>query len=387
MADWSEQADRSAIRSGGVAAALATPSSSGVADQAGRPIAGATPEQTSVTRQIIKVTALTGSKHDPSSRFRIRQFITLRAHGINAAEYWPLISRYKIEPLPWLVAGMRLPGLLASRISDVTWLGRELISGQFSLENLAGKKRVFDVDDAIWLPYRSNLGLDFSAEIVKHCEGVIAGNRYLAEHYEKLGAKVWLVPTSVDTDIWKPAQRTKGRKWTIGWTGSWANLKFLDAIEEPLADFLARHSDSRLLVVCDRPPSFKKLPPDAWEFVPWSMENEVNLVQQMDVGLMPLEDSEWALGKCGFKMLSYMAAGLPVIVSPVGVNAEILSRGELGIAARSNSDWYEALERLYGAQEVGAQMGSTGRRVVEEHYSVRTNTVKLADIFREVSDS
>jgi glycosyltransferase involved in cell wall biosynthesis len=117
------------------------------------------------------------------------------------------------------------------------------------------------------------------------------------------------------------------------------------------------------------------------------MENEVNLVQQMDVGLMPLEDSEWALGKCGFKMLSYMAVGLPVIVSPVGVNAEILARGELGIAARSNGDWYEALKRLYEAQETGAQMGSTGRRVVEEHYSVRTNIVKLADIFREVSDS
>jgi glycosyltransferase involved in cell wall biosynthesis len=339
-------------------------------------------------RQMIKVTALTGSKHDPSSRFRIRQFIRpLRAHGVAAAEYWPLISRYKIEPLPWLVAGMRLPGLLASRISNVTWLGRELISGQFSFENLAGRKRVFDVDDAIWLPYRSNLGLDFSAEIVGHCDGVIAGNRYLAEHYERLGAKVWLVPTSVDTDVWRPAAQTTGSKWTIGWTGSWANLKFLNAIEEPLAEFLAQHSDCRLLVVCDRPPSFKKLPPHAWEFVPWSMENEVSLVQRMDVGLMPLEDSEWARGKCGFKMLSYMAVALPVIVSPVGVNAEILARGELGIAARSNSDWYQALEHLYGAREAGARMGSTGRRVVEEHYSVRTNIVKLADIFREVSDS
>jgi glycosyltransferase involved in cell wall biosynthesis len=338
--------------------------------------------------QMIKVTALTGSKHDPSSRFRIRQFIRpLRAHGIKATEYWPLISRYKIEPLPWLVAGLRARGLLASRFSDVTWLGRELISGQFSFENLAGKKRVFDVDDAIWLPYQSKLGLDFSAEIVKHCAGVIAGNRYLAEHYQELGAKVWLVPTSVDTDVWKPAGARNDRKWTIGWTGSWANLRFLEVIERPLADFLAQHSECRFLVVCDRPPSLKKLPPDTWQFVPWSMENEVTLLQEMDVGLMPLSYSELALGKCGFKMLSYMAVGLPVIVSPVGVNAEILARGESGIAASANDDWYRALELLFESREMGARMGSTGRRVVEEHYSVRTNTVKLADIFREVSDS
>ena len=381
MADSGEQTNRSSRL------AVASLPRSAADEQRARSTPGAI-AQAHDSGQMIKVTALTGSKHDPSSRFRIRQFIRpLRAHGVNAAEYWPLISRYKIEPLPWLVAGMRVPGLLASRISNVTWLGRELISGQFSFENLAGRKRVFDVDDAIWMPYRSNLGMDFSAEIVEHCSGVIAGNRYLAEHYEKLGAKVWLVPTSVDTDAWKPAPETKGGKWTIGWTGSWANLKFLDAIEEPLADFLGRHSDSRLLIVCDRPPSFKKLPPGSWEFVPWSMENEVSLVQQMDVGLMPLEDSEWALGKCGFKMLSYMAVGLPVVVSPVGVNAEILARGELGFAARSNGDWYEALEHLYETQEAGAQMGSTGRQVVEEYYSVRTNIVKLADIFREVSDS
>jgi glycosyltransferase involved in cell wall biosynthesis len=370
-----------------MSASVVSPPRAASGEQAERSAAAAA-EARKGARQIIKVTALTGSKHDPSSRFRIRQFIRpLREHGVNAAEYWPLISRYKIEPLPWLVAGMRLPGLLASRTSNVTWLGRELISGQFSFENLAGKKRVFDVDDAIWLPYRSNLGLDFSAEIVKHCAGVIAGNGYLAEHYSNLGAKVWLVPTSIDTDIWKPAPARNGGKWTIGWTGSWANLKFLDVIEEPLADFLAGHSDCRLLVVCDRPPSFKKLPPDSWQFVPWSMENEVSLVQQMDVGLMPLENSEWAQGKCGFKMLSYMAVGLPVIVSPVGVNAEILARGELGFAARSPGDWHEALEHLYGARQAGAEMGATGRRVVEEHYSVRTNIVKLADIFREVSDS
>ena len=333
-----------------------------------------------------KVTALTGSKHDPSSRFRVRQFIApLAGLGIEVTEYWPLISRYKIEPLPWLVTAMRARGLRAARSSDVTWLGRELISGRLSFEPEAGKKRVFDVDDAIWLPYQSRLNADFSTEIVEHCEGVIAGNHYLAEHYERLGAKVWLVPTSVDTGIWKPGTSTSPDKWTIGWSGSWTNLKFLEAIEEPLADFLAHHHDSRMLIVSDRRPQLRKLPRESWLHVEWSMENEVGLVQLMDVGLMPLEDSEWALGKCGFKMLSYMAAGLPVVVSPVGVNVEILARAEIGFAARTPAEWYEALERLHEDRELGKRLGAAGRNVVEEHYSVKTNVLKLAEIFREVA--
>jgi glycosyltransferase involved in cell wall biosynthesis len=273
--------------------------------------------------------------------------------------------------------------LVASRFSDVTWLGRELISGRFSFEHLAGKKRVFDVDDAIWLPY----GADFSARIVKYCDGVIAGNRFLARHYEALGAKVWLVPTSVDTERWKPGKRTGQERWTIGWTGSWANLKYLYAIEEVLGEFLAQHSDSRLLTVCDRRPHFNKLPASAWQFVQWSMANEVWQVQQMNVGLMPLEDSEFARGKCGFKMLSYMAVGLPVIVSPVGVNEEILTRGELGLAARSSQEWYQALERLYQDGESGARMGANGREVVRRYYSVSVNAQTLADIFHEVIES
>ncbi len=99
---------------------------------------------------------------------------------------------------------------------------------------------------------------------------------------------------------------------------------------------------------------------------------------------MPLDDSELARGKCGFKMLSYMAVGLPVVASPVGVNEERFAHDELGFAASSPENWYQALERLYQDRGLGARMGSTGRRVVEEHYSVRTNVRKLANIFEQV---
>ena len=198
---------------------------------------------------------------------------------------------------------------------------------------------------------------------------------------------MWLVPTSVDTKVWKPAAREPDGKWTIGWTGTWSNLSFLYQLEQVLADFLNEHPGSRLLIVCDRKPSFQKLRPAAWEFAQWSMAREVALVQRMNVGLMPLVDSEFARAKCGFKMLSYMAVGLPVIVSPIGVNEEILTRGDLGFAARSNEEWYRALERLYEDQQSARQMGVTGRAVVDKHYSVKTNVRKLADIFRQLAES
>lgn len=334
---------------------------------------------------MIRVTALTASKVDPSSRFRIRQFIgPLQKLGVNVSEYPSLINRYRIEPLPWLAMALRIPGLIASRFSDIAWLGRELVSGKVTLESQAGPKRVFDVDDAIWFPYQADRKSDFSAEIAQRCDGVIAGNRFLVDHYQRAGARVWLVPTSVDTGVWRPPLQPEQHDWTIGWIGSWSNLKFLYSIEQPLAEFLSEHTDTRLLIVCDRKPSFKTLPQGRWEFRPWSIDNEVLMIQQMDVGLMPLDDSENSRGKCGFKMLSYMSVGLPVVVTPVGVNQEILGCDEVGFGATSGNDWIAALSRLFNERDLGPQMGRRGRRVVEEHYSVNANAPKLAEIFREV---
>jgi len=194
------------------------------------------------------------------------------------------------------------------------------------------------------------------------------------------------VPTAVDTDEWRPPVRRGNQDWTIGWIASWANLEFLYDIEEPLAQFLDDHPGSRLLIVCTRKPVFKKLSDKKWEFVQWSAENEVAKVQQMDVGLMPLRDDNWSRHKCGLKALEYMAVGLPIVISPVGVNAEILNRDEVGFPATSANDWYAALERLFTESELGPRMGAAGRKVVQEHYSVTANAPKLANIFREVAD-
>jgi glycosyltransferase involved in cell wall biosynthesis len=332
---------------------------------------------------------LTASRHDPSRRFRVSQFVApLARQGIDLVDYYPRIGKYTPAPVPQLgfvwTAGKllaRLPGVAAGRASDITLLQRELVPGRRTFEKLTGRRLLFDVDDAVWLGQHS----DAIEHIVDGCRGVIAGNEFLADYFRRLGARVWVVPTSVDTDVWKPAPKREGAEWVVGWSGTWSNLQYLYALEEPLADFLTRRTDARLLVVSDREPRFEKIPDECWRFERWSPEQEVRQVQQMDAGLMPLAATDWERGKCGCKMLTYMAVGAATIASPVGVGGEILRQGEVGCAAVTKDDWYNALVRLFDDRELTARLGAAGRALLEERYSVRRNAAALAEIFRQVA--
>lgn len=328
---------------------------------------------------MIRVTALTSGWRVPSSRYRVRQFVEPLARlGIKVSERRLPVSKYALKHAGPLGALCRLPGVAAARGADVTWLERELCAGRRTLEPFAGRRRLFDVDDALWMLNRS----DFSGQIAAESFGVIAGSEFIAEHYRRHCERVWVVPTSVETRAWKPQPEREPRPWTIGWIGTSSNLPHLLAIEQPLADFLAQHDDARLLVVCDKKPRLDSIPARSCHFVRWSAENEISSVQRMDVGLMPLPDTEWARGKCALKMLLYMAVGIPVVASPVGVGGSLMRHAEIGIAAVSRDDWYEALRLLFGGGESARRMGAAGRRLVEEEYSVLKNSIMLADIFR-----
>ncbi len=339
---------------------------------------------------MIKVTALTSGKNVPSSRFRVRQFIQPLSHlGIQVSEYPLSLRKYTPRSFPPLrhvgdacKTFARLPGLLASRSNDITWLERELVPGRSTLERFAGRRQLFDVDDAIWL----NSDSSFSEEIARRSAGVIAGNQFLAEHYKRVAARVWVVPTSIDTNVWKPLPgRKENESWVIGWIGTSSTLPYLYSVEEPLADFLAQHPTATLRVICNQKPSFKRIPSAAWQFAFWSAASEVRQVQEMDVGLMPLPNTEWARGKCAFKMISYMAVGAPVIVSPIGTNKEILQQAEAGLPAATDNDWYDALELLFRDRQRAADLGRSGRKLVADAYSVSKNVSLLARIFEEVA--
>ncbi|MFO7167559.1 MAG: glycosyltransferase, partial [Chloroflexota bacterium] len=188
----------------------------------------------------------------------------------------------------------------------------------------------------------------------------------------------------VDTERFRARDAAERDRFVIGWTGISPNFSFLYAIEAPLERILRRLDDAELLVVADRPPEFRRIDPRRVRFIAWSPATEAEAVRQMDVGLMPLADSEWARGKCSFKMLQYMACGVPVVVSPVGMNADVLAMGEVGLVARDEQEWCEAIELLYADRPRGRAYGAQGRAIVERHFSRTVVATQLAGIFQEI---
>ena len=351
---------------------------------------------------MIRVAALTSGKVVPSSRFRVRQHIEpLRALGLAVREHIPAIGKYAPVPgwpsgvsarlapqlYPWQGAKLasRIPGLVGSWRSDATWLERGLLPGRLTLEPLLRDPVVFDVDDAIWL---SSPSADAAAKaMAKRAAVVIAGNEYLADWLSSVAADVRVVPTAVDTERFSPSSDgvpDDDEHFVIGWIGSAATLQYLEAIDQPLGAFFRRHRRAELRVVADREPVFRSVPRECVRFVPWSHSREVSAIRGMHVGLMPLPDTEWSRGKCSFKMLQYMACGVPVVVSPVGMNREVLASGNVGFAAAEASEWLDVLARLYQNREEGFAMGLAGRTVVEDRYSLCKVTATLANIFSEV---
>jgi glycosyltransferase involved in cell wall biosynthesis len=331
---------------------------------------------------MIRVTALTSGQNAPASRFRVRPFIKpLRSFGIEVVEHYPFFENYLTRRVPPIGMLARIPGVLASRRGDITWLERALIPERQTLEFFTGGKRIFDVDDAIWMLRNSR----FSERIAARCDAVIAGNDFIAEHYRNEGARVFVVPTSIDTELWRPRRKTENSHWTVGWIGTSSNLSYLYEVEEPIARFLSDYRDSELLIVCDKSPVFTNTTiADRVRYVKWSPDRDVELVQGMDVGLMPLSDTDWARGKCALKMLGYMAVGIPVIASPVGVNQKLFQQAAIGWPVVTQDDWYEALRQAFLDRALAGGFGVTGRQTVEAQYSIHSNVPLLAEVFKAV---
>jgi glycosyltransferase involved in cell wall biosynthesis len=344
---------------------------------------------------MIEVAALTSGAVVPSARFRVRQHIpALREAGLRVHEFVPAVSRVAPKPpgLRWLPAALALPklaaaapGVIGTWRCDVTWLQRALLPGVPTLEPLLRRPLVFDVDDAIWL--HRPFGERTCRGIARRARVVIAGNRCIADWFRAHARDVRIVPTAVDTERFQPRPpgEAEGDELVIGWIGTSGNLRHLEAIGGALARVLADFPRARLVVVSDGRPGLGALPPERVRHVPWSVEVEARAVAAMDVGLMPLADDPWTRGKCGFKMLQYMACGVPVVVSPVGVNAELLGMDEIGFPASTSDEWADALLALARSPDLRRHCGAAGRRVAVAHFSVPRVAALLAAILREAA--
>ena len=270
--------------------------------------------------------------------------------------------------VPWILAEMASRGLQIglSRSHQVSIIQRELISTLPTLERLTVQPRILDVDDAIWL-YRNGLACDY---IAKHSDFIVCGNSYLAGHFLEMGKRTQIIPTPVDTERFRPVAKGGDRRPVIGWSGTSGGLPYLQEIEKPLAEVLRQNPEWVFRVVSDRPLSLPAIPAAQFEYLPWSEATEVETIATMDIGLMPTDRSDWALGKCSYKMLLYMACAIPVVVTAIGMNQDLLAEAEVGLGALAADHWYDALSTLVRDAELCRLLGTNGRALVEKSYSL-----------------
>jgi glycosyltransferase involved in cell wall biosynthesis len=315
----------------------------------------------------------------------------------------PLLNKNYINylfedaPVPYaeIIAGyLKRIGLLISKYEfDVIWLQQEAFPWAPPwFEKILLKSKVpvvVDYDDAFFHRYdlhnsrfvRMILGKKIDA-VMNTASVVVAGNEYLASRARANGTKeIEIIPTVVSLDRFFIGPEIKNEKFVIGWLGSPPTAKYLLSIHEELKSFCS-DGESELIVVGSKDFSMDGLPV---EIRKWTDENEVRDVQGFDIGIMPLIDSPWERGKCGFKLIQYMACGKPVIASPVGVNTEIVQHGINGFLAYNSKDWIHYLGILKNDPELRNKMGLAGRKLVEEKYSLQANGPRLAMMFKNLA--
>jgi glycosyltransferase involved in cell wall biosynthesis len=324
--------------------------------------------------------ALTQGALQPSTRFRWTQ------HEAQLAQLgWQtqtLHARFSAYPPARKLArplwGMAALADAAGRVrqlndsADIVFLQRELLATLYSAERWLRRPYLFDVDDAIFLGRRGH-NADRIAAGAAH---IVCGNAFLADHFSRFG-RVSILPTAVDIQRFTPRPRLPERP-TLGWSGSSSGFAYLYSIEAALARVLEQVPDAELHIVADQAPVFRQLPPTRVRYTRWSADIEVAALHGFSVGLMPLEDSLWARGKCSFKMLTYMACELPCVVSPVGMNSEVLALGDCGVAARATDEWVDALVEMLRDEGLARRRGKAGRHIIETHFAQPVIGAQLA---------
>jgi glycosyltransferase involved in cell wall biosynthesis len=254
-----------------------------------------------------------------------------------------------------------------------------------------GKPIIYDFDDSIWSEAQEKNNGFFSrlhfvgktSTLCRIASAVTPGNEFLADYARRRNGHVVVMPTSIELDDYPVVPEAEGeRPFVICWTGSTSTLAHFEHAREAL-ETLARRMPVTVKVICNKPPE-RPIAGAEMRFVPWTQEGEAREIGDSHVGIMPLPDNEVTRGKCGLKALQCMATGRPVVVSPVGMNVDLIRDGENGFLASTSSDYVEALTKLAASPDLRERMGAAGRRTVEQSYSAEAVAAKFADVVRSV---
>lgn len=346
----------------------------------------------------------------PGQRFRFEQYLNyLTAHGFHcdisylidqkddAMFYAP--GQY-LAKTRFLLKSIRhrLRDLKKAPHYDMIFLYREahMLGSTFFERKLKALNipMIVDFDDSIWLKDVSNGNRNLAflkrpsktAEIVAMCSAVIVGNQYLADYARQYNSKVFIIPTTIDTDYYlAPPKEEPAGQVCIGWTGSSTTLKHFTLALPVLRRLRQKYGSGLSFRLISDEPFRGTL--DGLENIPWNRETEVQDLNAIDIGIMPLPDDAWSRGKCGFKGLQYMALNKPSVMSPVGVNKDIILHGQNGYLAQTEAEWEQILSMLIEDPALRQAIGARGRRTVEERFSYNAQKEPYLSIFRELTQS
>jgi len=345
----------------------------------------------------------------PSQRFRFEQYVPVleeRGYRVQVksffnADEWKLFYApgKPFRKITTLFRGFfrRFAVLFHARPFDFIFIHREVAPLgppviEWMLAKGLKKRIIYDFDDAIWLTDRKQESPALTmakwrnkvSSICAWSYKVSCGNHYLQNFSLQFNKNSVFNPTTIDTEgahnpgHYKVVNSTKNSV-VIGWTGSHSTLKYLHQAEGVLRAIEEKYPFTSVRVIADTPPALQL---SRLDFVSWNAATEISDLLAIDIGIMPLPDDEWAKGKCGLKGLQYMALGIPAIMAPVGVNKQIITHGRNGFLASEPAEWLRYLSLLIEQPVLRQELGSEGRRHVEKHYSVKSNTANFLALFR-----
>lgn len=342
---------------------------------------------------------LTTSSFDPASRVRFIQFIPYLKRAGWLVKHRPNVpDRQWVSPVPGRIpkglhqrAGRMLMKFNRWRdVCDAAWADVVFVNRDLAGKGLFMEKRllrsnprvIFDFDDAIYLG-RNEAAVRWMCE---HAAWVTPGNEYLAAYARRHSERVTVIPTVIDTDAYtlKAVTSTCNSLLRVGWTGSDQSISYTLFPFLPMLAHVQTLVPFELVIITNTRPTLP-ISNIRWRFAPWSSEGDLELAKRMDIGIMPLLDQEFQRGKCGLKLLQYMAAELPTVASPVGVNANITEQGKTGFLARTDAEWTHALTLLLNSSDLRMRMGAAGRERCVREYSIQTWLPRILAIFSEVA--
>jgi glycosyltransferase involved in cell wall biosynthesis len=356
-------------------------------------------------RRLTILALLPFSEEAASVRFRVGQFVpALTAAGFDVTLH-PLFDTalFRLLYRPGHVA--QKTGALLSRTIDRLWtlngnydiafIHREAYPiGPPLIERWLSRQRipiVYDFDDAIYLPNTSDANRMVGVlkrpskvgEVLRAATEVIAGNPHLGAYASRHSAHVTVIPTCVDTEVWTPTTRPRSAGTpVIGWIGTPTTTPYLLGLDDVFAALAKEHQFTLRVSGSTAPVAIKGV---RVENEPWTLAREIELFNTCDIGVYPLPNDEWTLGKCGFKAIQFMACGVPVVASPVGVNNEIIEDGVSGLLANTEGEWLRHFRTLLTDAALRDRIGRAGRQRIEQRYSLKANAPAVVEVFRRAA--